>query len=598
MGTRRQSSVTALVVAGGVLLACSADLTAPPAAGNPHGPAAGTGPGVGAGGKPSGGSMGAPPASGTGASAGTGSHMAGAPASSTPTVFSRTGLAARLSKFEYSYSIKDALGVSLLPEELDAAAGGIPDDAGDGVFKHIADKQTSVEQHALAYFQVAEAVAKRVDFSALAKRLGTCTDATTACGTATIQGLGRLLFRKPLEQRHVDAILAVYSAGLGEKLDFAHAMLWTLHAMLQMPEFLFRMENETASTPAQRDLDGYELATRLASFLWLSVPDQSLLTAAGDGSLVTADVLDAQIQRMLADPKAQRFTEAFGTDFSRARFASFDGATDADRAALNESMVATFQDHFWTQHGSVAALFTTTRFVVNPTTAALLGLTASGSGLQTVDVASLPQRVGLLTHPGMIAGMGDRAVGSFVNRGKYLMERLLCRNPIAVPDNVAAMIDQFNTDNAGLNEREKSVIRQGREQCWSCHSQFEPLSFGFARFDGAGRYVGETDADGKPLDLDGWVPTDADPQPQYTDVASYMQVLANDPMVQTCMTEHFISFATARTADELVRIDAEERVGKQYQANGSTLPAMVAAVAHSSLFKTILTVTPTTGTGN
>jgi hypothetical protein len=77
-----------------------------------------------------------------------------------------------------------------------------------------------------------------------------------------------------------------------------------------------------------------------------------------------------------------------------------------------------------------------------------------------------------------------------------------------------------------------------------------------------------------------------------------MQVLAKDPVVQTCMTEHFISFATARSADDLARVDAEERVGKQYQANGSTLAAMVSAVAHSSLFRTILTVAPSTGAGN
>ena len=522
--------------------------------------------------------------------------MAGAP-NNEPLVFSRPGLAARLSKFEYQHSITDVLGVTLLPAELDAAAGGIPDDTGDGVFKHIADKQTSVEQHALAYFQVAEAVAKRVDFSALATRLGTCTQASAACGTETIQALGRLMFRRPLEQRQLDALLAVYNAALGEQLDHAHAMQWTVHAMLQTPEFLFRMEKETATPGAPRDLDGYELAARLASFLWLSVPDDALQAVAADDSLVRTEVLDAQLQRMLADPKAQRFTEAFGADFSRARFASFDGATDADRAALSESMNATFQDHFWTQHGSVAALFTTTRFVVNPITAQLLGLPATGSGLQPVDVSALPERVGLLTHPGMIAGMGDRLVGSFVNRGKYLMERLLCRNPIAVPDEVAAMIDSFNADTAGLNEREKSEIRQSRGQCWGCHGQFEPLSFGFARFDGAGRYVGETDTAGKPLSLDGWVPTGLPNQPQYTDVASYMQVLATDPVVQSCMTAHFISFATARSTDDLARVQAES-VGQRYQADGSTLAAMVSAVAHSTLFDTILTVPPTTGARN
>lgn len=601
MGPRRQSSTTAFLVAGTTLLACSAELSAPPqgvlpGAGNQAASTgrAGAG-GVSAGGVSAGGIGGAPHAgSGT---AGSGRSTAGAPPQSTePKVFSRTGLAARLSKFEYQHSISDVLGVSVLPAELDASAGGIPDDTGDGVFKHVADKQTSVEQHALAYFQVAEAVAKRVDFAALAKRLGACTQTTAACGTATIQALGRLLFRRPLEQRQVDAMLAVFNAAVTEQLDYAHAMIWTLQAMLQMPEFLFRLENETASTSVPRDLDGYELGTRLASFLWLSVPDDALLATAGDGSLVRPEVLDAQIQRMLADPKAQRFTEAFGTDFSRARFASFDGATDADRVALNESMVATFQDHFWTQHGSVAALFTTTRFIVNPTTAALLGVTLTGSGLESVDVAGLPQRVGLMTHPGMIAGMGDRAIGSFVNRGKYLMERLLCRNPAAVPDDVAAIIDTFKADTAGLNEREKSDIRRSRNQCWSCHSQFEPLAFGFARFDGAGRYVGEQDADGKPLALDGWVPTGEDTEPEYSDVASYMQALASDPVVQTCMTEHFIAFATARSSDDLSQAEAEQSVGKQYQANGSTLSAMVSAVAHSSLFRTILLVPP--GAGN
>jgi len=383
-------------------------------------------------------------------------------------------------------------------------------------------------------------------------------------------------------------MLAVYDTALGEQLAFDEAARWTLVALLQAPPFLFRMENEIAGVPGQpRELDGYELAARLSSFLWVSVPDDALLAAAADQSLLVPAIRDQQIQRMLADPKAQRFTEVFATDFSRARFAAFEGATDADRAALSESVIATFQDHFWTQHGSVADLFLTTRFVVNPIVAQLLGLPAPGAGLQVVDVAGLPQRVGLMSHPGVIAGMGDRAIGSFVNRGKYLMERLLCRHPAAVPDDVAAQIESFNADTTGLNEHEKSAIRSSRPQCWGCHTQFEPLAFGFSRFDGAGRYVGETDADGKPLPLDGWVPTEEAVEPPYTDVASYMQILATNPVVQTCMTEHFIAFASSRESSELAREDAEH-VGQLYLANGSTLSAMVSAVAESPLFRTIL----------
>ena len=568
----------AVILAGLFLVACTGkvgDRVGVGAAGS--GP---SGPGPSGSGKAGSG----PSVSGTAGSSGGGAGVSGQ-----ATVLSRVGLAARLSKFEYQNSVADVLGVALLPAELDAAAGGIPDDTGDGVLKHLADKQTSVEQHALAYFQVADGVAKRADMAALSTRLGTCTKDTADCGAAFVRAVGRLLFRRPLEQRETDAMLVVYNAALGEKLAFAEAARWALRALLQAPQFLFRMDKETSGVVSQpRELDGYELAALLSSFLWVSVPDEELLTTAGDGSLVTPEILDEQVKRMLADPKARRLTEVFATDFSRARFASFEGATDADRAALNESVIATFQDHFWTRKGSIADLFTTTRFVVNPTVAGLLGLSMTGTGLQTVDVAANPQRVGLMSHPGMIAGMGDRVDG-VVRQSRQVPD-----GAAPVPESgrrprrdVAAQIETFNADTTGLNEHEKSAIRMTRSQCWSCHTQFEPLAFGFSRFDGAGRYVGEKDADGKPLPLDGWVPTGEAQEPRYTDMASYMRVLATNPVIQTCMTEHFIEFATARSSDALARQQAES-VGQEYLASGSTLSAMVSAVVKSPLFRTVL----------
>lgn len=501
---------------------------------------------------------------------------------------SRYGLAARLSKFEYQNSIEDVLGVTLLPEEVDPQDGGIPNDTGDGVFKHLADNQTSVEQHALAYFEVAAGVAGRADLAILHAEMGICDDPGETCGREFIENVGRRLYRRPLEPREQDAMLEVYNTGLTEGLDHTDSARWTLTALLQAPQFLFRMDNELVGTPEElRELDGYELAARLASFLWISVPDAELLDKAADNSLVQTPVLQEQVTRMLADPKARRFTEVFAMDFSRARFSSYQGATDADRAALNESIVATFQDHFWDQGGGISDLFTTTRFMVNATVADILGITISGDGLEAVDVSDLPNRIGLMSHPAMIAGMGDLEVGSFVNRGKYLMERLLCEHPTAFPGNITVEIENFNTETAGLSERERAEIRMTRPVCWNCHAQFEPLAFGFARFDGAGRYLGESDGDGKPLPLDGWVPTREAEEPAYVDVASYMQILATNEVIQTCMTEHFLDFATSRIGDAAGKAEAEH-VGTEYHQTAGTLTDMVNAVATSQLFRTIL----------
>ncbi len=507
----------------------------------------------------------------------------------------REGLVARLSKREYGYSVLDALGVSLTPEELDGANGGLVDDTGDGVFRHFADKQTSTEQHTLAYFEVAAGISERIDVAALADSFAVCQLATQDCGAGWVNEVGRRLFRRPLDEREASLYSALFSDAVEQGAEFEEAARWVVHAVLQAPAFLFHIEGETDGAAGQdRALTSYELAARLASFLWVSLPDEQLLDAAANGELDTAAGVEGQVARLLNDPKAQRFTESFITDFSRAHLAGFDGVTEEQRQGLHDSIVATFQRHFWQASRSVTELFTTTEFVVNPVVSELLGLSAADAvdAEGVADVSQLPERVGILSHPGMIAGMGDRGTGSFVTRGKYLMERLLCQNPVAVPVELAQSLEQFAADTAGLNEHEKAALRMQRPECWACHTQFEPFAFGFSRFDAAGRYIGEVDAEGKPLSLAGWVPVAAEADaPHYENFAEYMQILANDAQVQRCMTEHFLDFATGRSPDELGRAHAE-LVRAQEPATGATLPAMVAAIAQSPLFSQIKTSAP------
>lgn len=512
------------------------------------------------------------------------------PAAEEPLPGPRPGLSARLSKIEYENSILDVLGVELTDADLDP----IPADAGDGVFKHFADKQTSVEQHAIGYFDVATLVAERVDMDSIMARHTECPSDGEACGAAVIAELGRRLFRRSLDERETGVFQQLFDTAFAETSDVGSSLRWTLEALLQSPQFLFLIEDETSGTVGQaRPVEAHELAARLASFLWVSVPDEALLDEADSGALLDPATFDAELARMLADPKAQRFTATFIGDFSRARLASFEGVTDEMRDALNDSITETFQHHFWQAGRSVAELFTTTEFVVNPTVADILGVPSDGSEDQVVDVSGLPERVGLMTHPGAIAGMGDRNIGSFVNRGKYLMERLLCRNPISFPAALLPDVQSFVADTTGFNERERMEARKTRPECWTCHQQFDPLAIGFSRFDGAGHYLGDTDDQGKSLGLDGWVPTTAENDaPHYGDVAEYMQILSTEPMVQTCMTEHFIAFATARQTDDTAKAYAKV-VGAEYTDAGSTLSAMVDAVAKTDLFQSIQVVSAT-----
>jgi hypothetical protein len=394
-------------------------------------------------------------------------------------------------------------------------------------------------------------------------------------------------------------------------LSVEQAQRSVIEAMLQAPAFVFRLEREL-SGPAgdKRYLDGFELASRLAFFVWDSAPDAELLRLAEagtlDGSAASLPVLRQQVQRVLGDPRARRMTRELMTDFAGTERAAFLGITPELRSALLESFVASVDQHLWHEQGRIAELFTTTRMTLEPSVAALIGLVPGAGGLEVYDVSGLPERVGLLTHPGFIAGMGDAQVGKIVQRGITLMVKLLCRQPAQLPDGLEATTADFNRTFAGLTERQRSEQRRvmalpvdeggsNAPACWACHSQFEPLAYGLDRFDAAGRYVGEADAEGRALPIDGWMTDDLSLEEaarrRYSDVAELMVLLAESDAVQACMAEHFLAFSTGRASSGVEKAFALEAHARQRHAGG-TLHAMVESVTTSELFRALASSGP------
>jgi hypothetical protein len=110
-----------------------------------------------------------------------------------------------------------------------------------------------------------------------------------------------------VEEPHVQRFLALFNDQLGKGAGFARSMLSTYTAVLASPGFLF-----TDEKPGR--LDDFALASRLSYFLWNSEPDDALRTLAARGEMRRPEVLRAETERLLNDPKAHRFVEAF-TDY-------------------------------------------------------------------------------------------------------------------------------------------------------------------------------------------------------------------------------------------------------------------------------------------
>jgi len=524
----------------------------------------------------------------------------------------RTGLAGRLTASQHQNITEDVLGVKVDALEVAAAGGGIPQEQpSTGLFRNGADGQAASDDYPLAFGRLAALVAKRVDIAALRARLAPCTDTATTCERSYVDALGKRLFRRPLTERETAAFLALNARVLAEGVDTDEARRSVLEAMLQAPAFVFRLERELGGQLGEkRHLDGFELASRLSFFLWESAPDDELLALATDGSLNGAPsglpALQAQARRMLAEPRARRMTREFVRDFSGVERALFAGVTPALRASLLDSMVATVDRHLLQEQGRIRDLFTSTRMSLDPSTAQLLGVTPVADGTHSYDVSNLPQRVGWLTHPAFIAGMGDVQVGKIVHRGITLMVKLMCRQPVQLPDGLEATTADFNRTFADLSERQRSEQRRtmalpveqggsGSPTCWACHSQFEPLAYGLDRFDAAGRYVGEVDSHGRALPIDGWLTDDLSldeaTRPRYADVAGLMALLAESDTVQACLAEHFLALGTGR-ASSAVEKAFSHSVLEAHRASGGTLHAMVEAVASSELFRSLASSGP------
>lgn len=494
-------------------------------------------------------------------------------------------LARRLTRDEYLHTVRDLLGVTL--PEADAAL--LPRETSTEGFTNTAVGLVVTADHAEAYFAVAERVVSMLDLPAFLDAHAPCRELSRECTEGFARSAGELLFRRPLDDREAASFAALFDAGAAEGLGFDEGATLVLEAFLQAPQFLYRLETQRTGDSGVREVDGHELAVRLSYLLWSSAPDATLLAAADDGSLGTPDGLHAQVDRMLADPRARRASERFIRDWmgldalSGISRADLDGALAED---LADSTARYWQALIWEDGAPLEDALDSQTAWLTPEMASWYGVGSAGEGLVRYDISGVQERVGLLTQPAVLTVMADRDVGGIVARGLFVMERLLCSEPLSPPPDLdlSAFRSHLGPE---ATEREYSEDRLANEACAGCHTQFDPFAYAFERFDGIGRYRLESEH-GRPLREDGEIIDESGGTSSFDTVAEYAALLATDGRVQRCLTEKHVQFAVGR-AMEHEDGDWVGEIHERYLSAGGTYEAMVRAIVAHPLFRTIRT---------
>jgi hypothetical protein len=432
-------------------------------------------------------------------------------------------------------------------------------------------------------------VAARTDVDALLAKYAPCTDWDDACTTGLIGALGLRVFRRPVEVPEVEPLrVLLQQAQLrGEAFQAAAGLL--IQALLQAPQFLYRLERREAATPL-KTVDSFEMATRLSFLAWNSTPDDSLLNAATASGLLTAEQRAAELRRLLSDPRAERALSDYLDEWlaleelhtlSRDE-QRYPDLTQELKDDMRRETQGLFADWVWQKNADLLSLLTADTTLVTPGLASLYGLTPAGPGLTSTTLPADSQRFGLLTHASILALSSGNDEPSLVSRGLFVAERLTCLELPPPPQGVPSAQAE---PTPGLTQRQAFAEHRNQPACASCHEFLDPLGYPFEVYDAMGRYR-TTDSQGNTLDSSGAVRLGDGNAIAYANTREFAQVLAGHPSVRRCWVEKRLQYAYGR------KLEAEDgtlvdRLTEAFATAGGSYQELLVDMASSEDFAVI-----------
>jgi hypothetical protein len=410
-----------------------------------------------------------------------------------------------------------------------------------------------------------------------------------------VEQTGGRLFRRPLDAGEHDRFLARFSAWQSA-VDFEGAVRLTLSAMLQSPQFLYRVELSPAGAAGTVvAVEPYAMASRLSFFLWESVPDDTLLQAAASGELATEDQLRAQATRMLQDDRARRVFWSFPRqwlgldrillDEHSVRTPDIDPQWTAATQASASRETELFVENVLVQGGTFRDLLTSRRAWVDGEMSRVYGLAPPSDPTQWNEVA-LPdaERAGLVTRVSFLAGYSHRGATSPPVRGNGIQLRFLCELPISPPPGVDLSQPTAGPGSGPQTNRMLFEQRTSPAMCQTCHAGLNGFGFGLEGYDAAGHF--RTSDDGLPVDATGTLRgTDVDGP--FNGGVDLSRALAKSQVVHHCATQQLVRYALGRAP-----VDAElplvNALTQRFMDSGGDLRALMMDIVTSPTFRTRL----------
>jgi hypothetical protein len=447
-----------------------------------------------------------------------------------------------------------------------------------------AAEQFEVAAQALADWAMADAATRDA--------LVGCDPAAVECQRGFFERIGQRAWRRPLDPAELDALAGVAQTAGAELRDPWRGLAFGLSALLQSPDFLFRVERgePDPEAPAGSDRRRYtslEMASRLAFFLWDAPPDDALLEAGLRGELATAEGVRAAASRMLADARAERglsrfFEEAINLDRLSGLTkdpATFPQMSGTLGASMRGEIEALFRDVVFTRDADFGEILTSRRVFVNGELASLYGLPAPADPAvhAAYDLPAGHPRGGLLGTGGLLALYSHNTVTSPTLRGKFVVSNLLCFDVPPPPAGVVAELPEG--DGSPETMREKVERHRSDPTCNACHQFMDPIGLALENFDAIGAY--RTTEQGLPIDASGELAGAT-----FDGAVELARTLRESPDFAACVARRLYRYGTGHLELRSEAPAITELVGRLSEGGGR-LKGLALALVTSAGFRTV-----------